>query len=106
MGLYRARVCNLRTVEYTHLARGCVIVALLALATTALTESVSPGQIAWSPRSSSLLPSVVLRSGYRAWLTNQRRVGHYLRSVLLFGAGKSAPSWWRFSQSTPNSDIR
>jgi exopolysaccharide biosynthesis polyprenyl glycosylphosphotransferase len=87
MGLYRARVCNLRTVEYTHLARGCVIVALLALATTALTESVSPGQIVVGAFVALAL-SVVLRSGYRAWLTNQRRVGHYLRSVLLIGAGK------------------
>jgi exopolysaccharide biosynthesis polyprenyl glycosylphosphotransferase len=86
MGLYRARVCNLRTVEYAHLARGCVVVGLLALAATAISRNMSSGQIA-AGAAIAFAFAIVLRSGYRAWLSNQRLVGRYLRSVLLVGTG-------------------
>jgi exopolysaccharide biosynthesis polyprenyl glycosylphosphotransferase len=87
-GLYRGRVCVLRMVEYEHVAKGCVIVGLLALAfeAVAVPGRVTPGQIALSS-SCAFVCVIVLRSGYRAWLTNQRRMGHHLRSVLLVGTG-------------------
>jgi exopolysaccharide biosynthesis polyprenyl glycosylphosphotransferase len=89
MGLYRARVCNLRTVEYAHLARGCVLVALLALAATAVSHTAARREIALGTPLAFLLV-IVLRSGYRTWLAHERRVGRYLRSVLLFGAGNES----------------
>jgi exopolysaccharide biosynthesis polyprenyl glycosylphosphotransferase len=89
MGLYRARVCSLRTVEYSHLARACVLVALLALAVTAISHTADRREIALGTPLAFLL-TIVLRSGYRTWLANQRRFGRYLRPVLLFGAGSES----------------
>ena len=86
VGLYRARVCTLRTVEYEHLARGCVVVGFLALGVTTISSSVSPTEILVAASVAFVL-TIVVRSGYRTWLTNQRRVGRYLRSILLVGAG-------------------
>ncbi|MDP9336421.1 MAG: sugar transferase, partial [Actinomycetota bacterium] len=87
IGLYRARICNLRAVEYVRVARGCLIIALLGLAVAAVTGSiVAPGEIALGTTLAFLLVTV-LRGGYRTWLTNRRRVGRYLRPVLLVGAG-------------------
>ena len=88
-GLYRARVCSLRTVEYAHLVRACVLMALLALAISAISHTADRREIALSIPLAFLL-TIVLRSGYRAWLTNQRRFGRYLRPVLLFGAGSES----------------
>ena len=86
-GLYRARICNLRAVEYVRVARGCLVVALLGLAIAAVAEFIgAPGEIALGTLFAFLLVTV-LRSGYRTWLTNRRRVGRYLRPVLLVGAG-------------------
>jgi exopolysaccharide biosynthesis polyprenyl glycosylphosphotransferase len=89
MGLYRARVCNLRTVEYAQLAKSCALVALLALAVTAVFHTAGRREIAVGTTLAFLL-TVVLRSGYRAWLTNQRRLGRYVRPVLLFGSGSES----------------
>jgi exopolysaccharide biosynthesis polyprenyl glycosylphosphotransferase len=89
MGLYRARVCSLRPVEYSHLARACVLVALLAFAVTAISHTADRREIALGTPLAFLL-TIVLRSGYRSWLTNQRRLGRYLRPVLLFGAGSES----------------
>jgi exopolysaccharide biosynthesis polyprenyl glycosylphosphotransferase len=88
-GLYRARVCSLRTVEYAHLVRACVLLALLALAISATSHTADRREIALSIPLAFLL-TIVLRSGYRTWLTNQRRFGRYLRPVLLFGAGSES----------------
>jgi exopolysaccharide biosynthesis polyprenyl glycosylphosphotransferase len=89
MGLYRARVCTLRAVEYAYLARGCVLLALLALAVTAVSHTADRREIVLGAPLAFLLV-IVLRSGYRTWLTRQRHVGRYLRSVLLFGAGNES----------------
>jgi hypothetical protein len=87
IGLYRARICNLRAVEYVRVARGCLIIALLGLAVAAVAGSiVVPEEIALGTTLAFLLVTV-LRGGYRTWLTNRRRVGRYLRPVLLVGAG-------------------
>ena len=90
LGLYRARVCSLRVVEYARIARGCLILAFCALAVAALQHSLlTPGEIAvWV--SATFLLAVILRSGYRAWLTDCRRSGRYQRSILVVGAGAEA----------------
>jgi len=89
MGLYLSRVCILRTVEYAHIASGCLIAGVLALAISAVSGIVTPIEIAFGITLAFLL-AIVLRSVYRTWLTSQRRFGRHLRSVLLFGAGNEA----------------
>lgn len=87
MGLYRSRVCNLRAVEFEHLVRGCLAVALVALAIAAVAGSyIRPREIAFGSALAFLLTGF-FRSGYRMWLTNRRRSGGYLRPVLIVGGG-------------------
>ena len=63
------------------------MLALFALAAAAIAGSiVTPGEIVLGASLAFLLVMVV-RSGYRIWLTDRRRVGRYLRPVLLVGAG-------------------
>lgn len=89
IGLYRARVCSLRTVEYTYLARGSVFVALLALAVSAISHVADRRAIVFGALFAFVL-TIVVRSAYRTWLRNQRRCGRYLRPVLVFGAGSES----------------
>jgi exopolysaccharide biosynthesis polyprenyl glycosylphosphotransferase len=87
MGLYRSRVCAVRVLEFERLARGCFGVALLGLAAAAVVGSMPrPDEIVLGALLAFILVTV-LRSGYRAWLTNRRRLGDHLRRVLLVGAG-------------------
>ena len=87
LGLYRARVCTLRAVECVRIARGCIILALVGLAVASVAGPiVVPREIALGGLLAFLLVTV-LRGGYRTWLTNGRRLGRYLRPVLLVGAG-------------------
>ncbi|HTD51217.1 MAG TPA: sugar transferase, partial [Acidimicrobiia bacterium] len=90
LGLYRARVCSLRAVEYARVARGCLVLALCALAVAAFRRTiVTPGEVArWI--AATFLALVLLRSGYRAWLTDCRRAGRYQRPILLVGTGHEA----------------
>jgi len=90
LGLYRARVCSIRVVEYARIARGCLLLALSALAVAAFERAiVTPGEIArWICVTFVLM--VIMRSGYRAWLTDSRRAGHYQRPILVVGTGHEA----------------
>ena len=86
VGLYLARVCHLRSVEYVRLARSLLIVGFVALGFVAGTGTfLAPREIVLGSFLALVLVSV-LRSGYRSWLTGRRRAGSYLRSVLLVGA--------------------
>ena len=87
LGLYRSRVCTVRVLEYERLARGCLGVALLGLATTAVVDWLPSAESIVIGASLAFILVTVSRSGYRAWLTNRRRVGDYLRPILLVGAG-------------------
>ena len=89
MGLYRSRVCTIRVLEYERLARGCVGVALLALATAAVGKATPRREIVIGTILSFVIVAV-FRSGYRAWLTTRRRAGDFLRPVVLVGAGDEA----------------
>jgi len=90
LGLYRARVCSLRVVEYARIARGCLLLALSALAVAAFRHSiVTPGEIArWITATFVLM--VILRGGYRAWLTDCRRSGRFQRPIVVVGTGHEA----------------
>jgi exopolysaccharide biosynthesis polyprenyl glycosylphosphotransferase len=86
IGLYRSRVCAVRVLEYERLARGCLGVALVALAVAAIAGSTPRREIVIGSVLAFVLVSIS-RSGYRAWLNSRRRAGHHLRRVLLVGAG-------------------
>ena len=86
IGLYRSRVCAVRVLEYERLARGCLGIGLLALAFAAIAGLTPRREVIVGTFLAFVLVNIV-RSGYRAWLTNRRRAGQFLRPVLLVGAG-------------------
>jgi len=86
IGLYRSRVCTIRVLEYERLARGCLGFGLFALAVAAVAGSTPRREILIGTSLSFVLVAIT-RSGYRAWLTTRRRAGHFLRPVVLVGAG-------------------
>jgi exopolysaccharide biosynthesis polyprenyl glycosylphosphotransferase len=86
IGLYRSRVCAVRVLEYERLARGCLGVALLALAVAAIAGKTPRRDVVIGTALSFVLVGMA-RGGYRAWLNTRRRSGHFLRPVVLVGAG-------------------
>ena len=92
MGLYRARICALREVEYEHAAKSCLAIGLgvfVIQITTVPHRVASTGAIVFGSAMAFLFV-LISRSVYRTWLTSQRRVGNYLRSVVLVGAGSES----------------
>jgi exopolysaccharide biosynthesis polyprenyl glycosylphosphotransferase len=90
LGLYRSRVCAMRVVELARITRGCLILALLVVPVAAFAPNiVHVGEIARAV-AVTLLLEVIVRSGYRAWLTECRRCGRYQRPILLVGTGSEA----------------
>jgi exopolysaccharide biosynthesis polyprenyl glycosylphosphotransferase len=86
-GLYRARVCSERSIEYTRLAQGCLVLSLAGVAAVELLPGpVTSREIAFAG-ALSLLLGLLSRAGYRNWLGGRRRDGNYLRRVLLVGCG-------------------
>jgi exopolysaccharide biosynthesis polyprenyl glycosylphosphotransferase len=86
LGLYRSRVCAVRVLEYERLARGCLFAALLALAVAAIAGSTPRREVVIGTALAFVLVGIS-RGGYRAWLNTRRRAGHFLRPILLVGAG-------------------
>ncbi|HVM00048.1 MAG TPA: exopolysaccharide biosynthesis polyprenyl glycosylphosphotransferase [Egibacteraceae bacterium] len=85
--LYQTRVCAIKVVEHTRLARAtlaCGVGAWLLGSTTAAT--VTPLAAAAGTALAFLL-LVMLRGGYRAWLRALRCSGQLFRNVVLVGTG-------------------
>jgi exopolysaccharide biosynthesis polyprenyl glycosylphosphotransferase len=85
--LYLSRIATVRAVEISRLFRSTVI---LGLVTYILFRGMRP-RIPFSWREAlaiallSLIFLLIGRSVYRAWLTNARRQGRYLRDVVVVG---------------------
>jgi exopolysaccharide biosynthesis polyprenyl glycosylphosphotransferase len=83
--LYLSRIATVRTVEMSRLFRSMVLLAIISyLGFRAVRLPFS-----WREAILACLFSLVLlvigRSAYRAWLTNARRQGSYLRDVVVVG---------------------
>jgi len=89
-GLYRSRVCSLRTRELSRLVP---VACITAIAPTALAlwlrGTVSLGATV-AAVAVSLLLLVVERSGFDAWLRERRSQGDYCRQVAIIGTGPEA----------------
>jgi exopolysaccharide biosynthesis polyprenyl glycosylphosphotransferase len=90
LGLYRARVCSLRSIEHTRLARACVLLATVGLASVALLHGRVTNQEVVLGAALALAFSALTRAGYRNWLAGRRRDGDYLRPVVLVGCGEGS----------------
>ena len=86
--LYLSRVCSIRSVEIVGLARATVFVGLFALVLprvlaidVGLSSALVGGGLAF------VLLNLV-RSAYRSWLQRARRVGRYVRRVVVVGTNE------------------
>jgi exopolysaccharide biosynthesis polyprenyl glycosylphosphotransferase len=87
LGLYRARVCSLRSLEHARLARGCLFLGLVGLAGVGVVHGRITNTEIVVGATLSLVLSMATRGAYRNWVAGRRRDGEYLRTVLFVGAG-------------------
>jgi exopolysaccharide biosynthesis polyprenyl glycosylphosphotransferase len=90
LGLYRARVCSLRSIEHTRLARACLLLAMAGLAGVALLHGLVTNKEIALGAVLTLGLVVLTRAGYRNWLAGRRRDGDFLRKVVLVGCGQGS----------------
>lgn len=100
-GLYRSRVCNLRSVETSLLCRVGFLTAVIALAGSEVLDVTILASELIAGAASSVVALLVARGGYRAWLSAKRRQGHHLRSVVLIGANDEALEIFRILEAHP-----
>ena len=88
--LYQARVCSVRTVEITRLARVSGVLGLVALGVADLAGFDSIILESLLGAAATLLLLLTFRSGYRNWLQTGRREGRFGRPVVLVGTNGDA----------------
>ena len=99
--LYLARMCSIRSVEISRLAKAGVLTALVALALESVVDvSYAASTILVGTVLSFGLLNVV-RSGFRTWLHGHRRAGRYLRPVVVVGANDEGYDLFRLLTDHP-----
>ena len=88
--LYQARVCSVRTVEITRLARVSGVLGLVALGASDLVGFDTVIVESLLGMAATLLLLLAFRSGYRSWLQTGRREGRFGRPVILVGTNGDA----------------
>lgn len=104
--LYRARVCAVRAIETTKLARAAFVglVAMVAADRALGLPIALPAILAGTGASFVLL--LLGRSRYRRWLSNRRRHGSSVWPVLLVGGNEDAAMLWRLADEYPEYGFR
>jgi exopolysaccharide biosynthesis polyprenyl glycosylphosphotransferase len=100
-GLYRARVCSLRSVEHTRLVRACLVLALVGLAGVGLSNTFITNKEVVLGAALSLVLGMLVRACFRNWVGTRRRDGEYLRPVLLVGCGDESVEIGELLESHP-----
>jgi exopolysaccharide biosynthesis polyprenyl glycosylphosphotransferase len=90
-GLYRARVCSVRSRELSRLVPVACLTAIAptVLALAATDEAPSLG-VTIGACALSLVFLVIERSGFDAWLRERRSQGEFCRQVVIVGTGPDA----------------
>ena len=83
--LYLFRIATVRTVEMSRLFRSVVLLGVISYVLFRTLRVPLSWREALLACAASLIFLVIGRSIYRAWLTNARRQGRYLRDVLVIG---------------------
>ncbi len=104
--LYLSRVCSIRSVEIVGLARAAALVGLIAF----VLPRVMPIEVALpSAALGAVLAFVLLnvvRSGYRQWLQRARRVGRYVRPIVVVGTNEEGYDLVRLVKHHPELGYR
>jgi exopolysaccharide biosynthesis polyprenyl glycosylphosphotransferase len=105
-GLYRTRVCSLRSVESTRLARACLLLAVVGLAGVGLSDTFITNKEVVLGAALSLVLGMLVRACFRNWVGTRRRDGEYLRPVLLVGCGDESVEIGELLESQPELGYR
>jgi exopolysaccharide biosynthesis polyprenyl glycosylphosphotransferase len=99
--LYLSRICAIRTVETSRLARAVALSAVCILALHSLAPVVASGPTVAVGTVSSFLLLGLVRSVFRSWLNGSRRKGRFLRLVVIVGANDEGYDLFRLVADHP-----
>jgi exopolysaccharide biosynthesis polyprenyl glycosylphosphotransferase len=104
-GLYRARVCALRSLEAVRATLACFVAAWVFLVAQALEGHVEP---AWAAEraGAGLLGLLVLRWRFRRWLRARRGASKHLRTIVIAGANDDAEALFSLLAEEPELGFR
>jgi exopolysaccharide biosynthesis polyprenyl glycosylphosphotransferase len=104
--LYRARVCSLRSVEASRLARSVALCAVAA-AWLSRTEHVGPTVTVIAVAATlSFLVILCLRAGYSSWLRSCRTRGQFCRGICVLGSNEEAEALVHLLEGQPELGYR
>lgn len=104
--LYLARICRVRVVEVSRLARVSIIAAVTAHAAErplnldlSVQRSIAAGGLMW-------FALCLSRGAYTSWLRRQRALGHFTRPVVIVGERDEAQALSRLLEDNPADGLR
>jgi exopolysaccharide biosynthesis polyprenyl glycosylphosphotransferase len=104
-GLYRSRVCAMRSVEVLRVIGSCLVGAGTFALTQWLAGSLSlSGPFLGAAIAAGLL--ILHRWRFSRWLKARRLAGHYLRPVVLVGTNQDALALWTMLKDEPELGYR
>ena len=99
--LYLARMCAIRSVEISRVARSMALTAVAALALPSVVDVSYSSTTVITGAALSFVLLNVARSGFRSWLHGRRRQGRFLRSVVVVGANDEGYDLFRLLADHP-----
>ncbi|MDP9441964.1 MAG: exopolysaccharide biosynthesis polyprenyl glycosylphosphotransferase [Actinomycetota bacterium] len=99
--LYLSRVCAIRAVEISGLARASVLAVVAALVLPRALPVELPTETALVGGVLTFVLLNVARAGFRAWLHAGRRAGRFLRLVVIVGANDEAYDLFKLVRDHP-----
>src|SRR5918999_1398747 len=104
--LYWARICSVRTVEITRLAKVALLLGVLVGASSSLVGVDIRAAEAAVGGVATMMFLLTFRSGYRGWLRDRRREGRFCRAVVLVGLNEEALDMHRLLDHHPELGFR
>jgi exopolysaccharide biosynthesis polyprenyl glycosylphosphotransferase len=104
--LYWARICSVRTVEITRLAKVALLLGVLVGASSSLVGIDIRAAEAAVGGVATMVFLLMFRSGYRGWLRDRRREGRFCRPVVLVGVNEEALDMHRLLHHHPELGFR
>jgi exopolysaccharide biosynthesis polyprenyl glycosylphosphotransferase len=104
-GLYRARVCAVRSLEAVRVGGASIIAAFAFSGTEWLTGSaqVARATIGAAAATASIL---LMRWRFSRWLKTRRSTGEFLRTIVLIGTNEDTVSFWQMITEEPELGYR
>ena len=104
--LYLSRVCAIRSVEISRLARAAAIAGATALLLPRLLPVALPTVTGVVGATASFFLLMLARGAFRSWLHAGRRDGRFLRPVVIVGANDEGYELFRLIRDHPETGFR